>query len=123
MTKDKFVAALIRAHSEGVMPVAPYGADLSGAIHDTIMPIKAAKSGHGALYPTHEGWRISIGCWTHKTLDQFDQLLNDEIEWPEAKGDERDARRPLLTAIRAACDAFIEQHAEAFAQTEKENTK
>ena len=71
------------------------------------MPINARRSGEGALYPTHEGWRISIGCWRDKTLAEFDQLLADEIDWPEAHGEEREKRRPLLAAYRALADAFI----------------
>ncbi|WP_449283759.1 hypothetical protein [Leucobacter sp.] len=71
------------------------------------MPINAGKSGDGAMFPTHEGWRISIGCWRGKTLEEFDQLLADEVPWPEARGDERDRRRPLLQAYRALADQFI----------------
>ena len=82
------------------------GADLRGAIHPHIMPINAGKSGDGAFWPTHEGWRISIGCWKGKTLEEFDALLADEVPWPEANGAERERRRPLLQAIRALCDEF-----------------
>ena len=88
------------------------GADLRGAIHEHIMPINAGRSGDGALFPTHEGWRISIGCWKGKTLAEFDALLADEMEWPEANGAERDRRRPLLQAYRALCDAFMASHPE-----------
>ncbi len=83
------------------------GAYLRGVIHEHVMPINAGKSGDGALFPTHEGWRISIGCWRGKTLEELDQLLADEVEWPEARGAERDRRRPLLAAYRALADAFI----------------
>lgn len=85
------------------------GAYLSGTDHEHIMPINAGASGRGALYPQADGWRISIGCWKHRTLDELDDLLADRTEWPEATGAERDRRRPLLAAIRATCDAFIDQ--------------
>ena len=119
MTKDELIRSLSTARAEGRIPSAPYadlwganlwganlrganlrGADLWGAIHPHILPIGAGRSGDGAFYPTPEGWRVSIGCWKHKTIEEFDQLLSDEIEWPGARGEERDRRRPLLQAYR-----------------------
>lgn len=85
------------------------GANLSGALHEHIMPINAGASGMGALYPQAEGWRVAIGCWRHHTLDDLDDLIADRVDWPEAVGEERERRRPLLAAIRATCDAFIDQ--------------
>lgn len=91
-----------------------YGASLRvaylrGALHEHIMPINAGASGMGALYPQAEGWRVSIGCWRHHTLDELGDLLADRIDWPEAVGEERERRRPLLRAIHATCLAFIDQ--------------
>lgn len=86
-----------------------YRADLSGAVHEHIMPINAGASGMGALYPQADGWHVSIGCWRHHTLDELADLLADRIDWPEAVGEERDRRRPLLAAIHATCLAFIDQ--------------
>lgn len=91
-----------------------YRADLSGAnlyraVHEHIMPINAGASGVGALYPQADGWHVSIGCWRHHTLDDLDDLIADRVDWPEAVGEERERRRPLLAAIRATCDAFIAQ--------------
>ena len=59
-----------------------------------------------------------------KYANGTDDLLADRIDWPEAVGEERERRRPLLAAIRATCDAFIaqmpadliEQHAAAHAE-------
>lgn len=85
------------------------GADLSGAIHEHILPINAGASGMGALYPQADGWRVSIGCWRHRTLDDLDDLIADRVDWPEAVGEERERRRPLLMAIRATCAAFLDQ--------------
>lgn len=86
-----------------------YRANLSGALHEHILPINAGASGMGALYPQAEGWRVAIGCWRHHTLDDLDDLIADRVDWPEAVGGERERRRPLLAAIRATCDAFIDQ--------------
>lgn len=86
-----------------------WGAYLYGAIHEHIMPINAGASGMGALYPQADGWHVSIGCWRHHTLEDFADLLADRIDWPEAVGEERERRRPLLRAIHATCLAFIDQ--------------
>lgn len=86
-----------------------WGADLWGAIHEHIMPINAGASGMGALYPQADGWHVSIGCWRHHTLDELADLLADRIDWPEAVGEERERRRPLLRAIHATCLAFIDR--------------
>lgn len=85
------------------------GADLSGALHEHILPINAGASGMGALYPQAEGWRVAIGCWRHHTLEDFADLLTDRIDWPEAVGEERERRRPLLRAIYTTCLAFTDQ--------------
>jgi len=84
-------------------------ANLCGVLHEHIMPINAGASGVGALYPQAEGWRVSIGCWQHHTLDELADLLADRIDWPEAVGEERERRRPLLRAIHATCLAFVDQ--------------
>lgn len=85
------------------------GAYLRGALHEHIMPINAGASGMGALYPQADGWHVSIGCWRHHTLDELADLLGDRIDWPEAGGEERERRRPLLKAIHATGLAFIDQ--------------
>ena len=85
------------------------GANLYGAMHEHILPINAGASGMGALYPQVDGWHVSIGCWRHHTLEEFADLLADRIDWPEAEGEERERRRPLLRAIYATCLAFIDQ--------------
>ena len=91
-----------------------YGANLSeaylyGVLHEHIMPINAGASGVGALYPQADGWHVSISCWRHHTLEEFADLLADRIDWPEAEGEERERRRPLLQAIYGSCLAFVDQ--------------
>ena len=85
------------------------GANLYGAIHEHIVPINAGASGAGALYPSADGWRVTIGCWQSRTLGDLDDLLADRVDWPEAVGEERERRRPLLRAIYATCLAFVDQ--------------
>ena len=91
------------------------GANLAAADGITF---NAGPSGHGHLLPLdadgkHDRtgrWRITIGCWRHKTLDDLRALIDDKAEWPEAEGDERDRRRPYLAAVLALCEAHIAYH-------------
>jgi hypothetical protein len=70
-------------------------------------------SGDGFLAPTPEGWRVTIGCWQHRTLDDLRVLVTDpDAEWPEATGKERERRRPLLATVLAFCEAHIAYHAD-----------
>lgn len=65
-------------------------------------------SGDGYFIPTPTGWQITIGCWKHKTLDDLRALINDEAEWPEAEGRERERRRPILAGLLDMCEAQAE---------------
>ena len=67
-------------------------------------------SGSGYFIPTAEGWRITIGCWSNKTLDELRALVETDVDWPEATGVERDRRRPILAAQLALCEAHAEYH-------------
>lgn len=69
-------------------------------------------SGNGYLIPTPEGWRITIGCWRHHTLDDLADLIYDRADWPEATGKERERRRPILAAVHALATAHAEYHAD-----------
>lgn len=86
-----------------------HGAKLLGAVHQHFVTINAGASGLGLLYPQADGWRVSIGCWRHRSLDEFADLLADRIDWPEARGKERERCRPLLQAIYGMCLAFVDQ--------------
>lgn len=70
----------------------------------------ALPSGDGYFIPTPHGWRITIGCWDHKTLSDLRALINDEAEWPEAEGRERERRRPILAGLLAMCEAHEAAH-------------
>ena len=76
------------------------------------LPIQAGASGDGFMVPTPDGWRITIGCWRNKTLDDLRDLIEDRVDWPQARGEERERRRPMLRAVLATCEAHIEQQPE-----------
>ena len=52
-------------------------------------------------------WKLTIGCFQNKTLDDLRDLIEDRKEWPEARGAERERRRPYLRAVLALCEAHI----------------
>ena len=106
--KIEIVKALREARQTGRRPAAP-DADLRGANLWGGMPVQAGRSGTGYLVPTPDGWRITIGCWRDKTLDDLRDLIEDRTEWPDAKGEERERRRPILAAVLALCKAHIGQ--------------
>ena len=84
-------------------------ANLRGANMWGGMPFQAGRSGSGYLVPTPDGWRITIGCWHDRTLGDLADMIADRADWPEAEGAERDARRPMLAAVLALCEAHIGQ--------------
>ena len=58
------------------------------------------------LQPTPDGWHTRVGCW-YGTLEELHGVAtsDDDGDWPEARGDERERRRPLLQAILTMFDA------------------
>ena len=86
------------------------GANLSYANLPGYLPL-STPSGAGWLIPTPDGWRITIGCWRDRTLNDLQDLIADRTEWPEATGDERERRRPILAAVLALAQAHTEYHA------------
>ena len=85
------------------------GADLRDANLRGAMSI-STPSGSGDLVPTAEGWRIAIGCWRNKTLDDLRTLVAND-DWPEATGAERERRRPVMAGLLALCEAHVVYHA------------
>ena len=63
------------------------------------------------LQPTPDGWHVRVGCW-HGTLDELHEIASsdDDDDWPEARGEERERRRPLLQAILSVFDAHVANH-------------
>ena len=85
------------------------GANLWGANLGGAMSI-STPSGSGYLVPTAEGWRITIGCWPDKTLDDLRTLVAGD-DWPESTGAERERRRPVMAGLLALCEAHVVYHA------------
>ena len=92
------------------------GADLSRADLDSTdgFAFDAGPSGYGWIIPITGGkhdqrgqWRITIGCWRDHTLADLRAIIADEVDWPEAEGEERERRRPYLRAVLALCEAHL----------------
>lgn len=93
-----------------------WGVDLRGAnLWDADlwggMPL-STPSGPGYLVPTPDGWRITVGCWLNKTLDDLRALIADEVKWLESAGEERERRRPILAAVLALAEAHAAYYAD-----------
>lgn len=61
------------------------------------------------MIPTVDGWLLRIGCWEGTVQDLRDIIAKDH-GWPEARGDQITARRPLLTVLAAMCDVHAAHH-------------
>ena len=85
------------------------GANLSGAAGG-LLAIDGLPSGSVRLAPTPDGWALRVDCWGDGTATYGPDALRDLIagtDWPEARGAERDRRRPGLAALADLCDAHI----------------
>lgn len=83
-----------------------YGADLRGArVTEPCILSMPTPSGRVTLVPSALVWELRVGCWAG-TPDTLRTLIAGD-DWPEAKGAERDRRRPILTALADLCDAHI----------------
>ena len=100
-----------------------HGANLRGAnLYGVNIPgltFQGLPSGDGHLIATPDGWQITIGCWENHTLDDLRDLIADKIEWPEATGEEREVRRPILAGLLAMCDAYAAKHPNAVSDLAK----
>ena len=79
-------------------------ANLSEAIGG-VLAIDGLPSGSTRLAPTPDGWALSVGCWVG-TVEALRTLIAG-TDWPEARGEEQDRRRPGLAALADLCDAHI----------------
>lgn len=89
-----------------------FGANLSGAGLSGFA-FQGLPSGDGGFLATPNGWRITIGCWRNRTLDDLRDLIADRTEWPEAEGEERESRRPILQGLLAMCEAYAAKYPNA----------
>ena len=84
-----------------------HGADLHGAAGG-LLAIDGLPSGDVRLAPTPDGWALRVGCWGDGTATYGPDALRDLIagtDWPAARGEEQDRRRPGLAALADLCDA------------------
>ena len=91
-----------------------HGANLHGAIlrsanlndaHWDGLRIDGLPSGQLTLVPTPDGWTLRVGCWAGTPESLHELVAGDG--WPEARGEERERRRPILAAVTDMCDAHI----------------
>ena len=83
------------------------GADLRGADgmrHWLI--VTGLPSGDAWYGPAEDGWRVTIGCYRDRTLNELRALVAQDEGWPEARGVEVARRRPALLAWIAMCEAW-----------------
>ena len=86
-------------------------ADLRGTsgASGVAMGVSGLPSGASTLYPTPDGWRLTVGCW-QGTPDTLRTMIASDDGWPEATGAECARRRPSLQALLALCDDHIARH-------------
>lgn len=117
------VEELRAARSKGLIPVAAYanlgganlrganlrGADLRGAKGAYGLP--DTPSGQGWIEVTPEGHVLHIGCW-EGTVAELKAMIapKSDIEWPEARGAEKDRRRPFLKNLVKYAALVIADH-------------
>ena len=82
--------------------------DTSGA-SGVAMGVSGLPSGASTLYPTPDGWRLTVGCW-QGTPDTLRTMIASDDGWPEATGAECARRRPSLQALLALCEDHIARH-------------
>lgn len=82
------------------------GADLCRTALDGFV-LQGLPPGSVHFIATPKGWRITIGHWKHKTLDDLRALLAGEDNWLVAKGEERGVRYPIFAGLLAMCEAYV----------------
>ena len=91
-------------------------ADLRWAYGDNILVlnVNGLPSGTANLYPTPEGWRLTVGCW-QGTVDGLSEMIAQDEGWPEARDEEIAQRRPGLELLAALCHDHIARHPDTIA--------
>lgn len=87
------------------------GSNLSGA-GGSVLSIVGLHHYQCILKPTPRGWRVDIGCWRDKTVNELQELINGD-KWPSAIGAEVDDLRPRLQTFINMSHAHMEAHHEA----------
>ena len=99
------------------------GSDLSRSDHSgsnlrsssVVLAVSGLPSGHVTFQPTPEGWWLRVGCW-NGTTDELRALIAQDEGWPEARGAQVIARRPMLAAVADLCDAWAADRADVLAE-------
>ena len=87
------------------------GANLRGARGLTgWLVVGGLPSGEAWYGPTEDGWRVTVGCYRNRTLDELRTLITQDDDWPAARGVEVARRRPGLLALIALCEAHEALH-------------
>ncbi|UQE73868.1 pentapeptide repeat-containing protein [Gordonia sp. PP30] len=89
------------------------GADLSSSCQ--VLSVTGLPSGHAILAPLPDGWRLTVGCWSG-TIAELRALIAADDGWPEARGAQIAARRPMLAALADMCEAWATDHADVLAE-------
>ena len=87
------------------------GADFryaTGAV-GVALGVSGLPSGIATLYPTRDGWLLTVGCW-QGTPTSLVEMIAGDTGWPEAVGVECDYRRPSLTALLVLCGDHMRRH-------------
>ena len=70
-----------------------------------ILYVTGLPSGIVTMFPTTDGWTLTIGCWSG-TVDELETMIQGD-DWPESRGEEQALRRPGLEALVALCRAHV----------------
>ena len=87
-----------------------HGANLHGA-SGGVLQITDLPSDQVIATPTLDGWHVVVGCWSGTPAELVALCDAPDEDWPEARGDERQRREPVLRAAHALIEAHITYHA------------
>ena len=94
----------VRAECRRARPVLSRATNLAVVVH-----LQGLPSGEVTFHPTPAGWYLYVGCWSGALAD-FEELISQDEDWPEAEGAEVARRRPSLEAVAALCKAHMDLH-------------
>ena len=80
------------------------------------LSVQGLPSGRAVLYPTRDGWLLTVGCWGPRPVDALETLIASDEGWPEATGAECARRRPSLTLLVGLCRDHIARHPDTVAE-------
>lgn len=88
-----------------------YKTALAGSIslrESPILAVYGLPSGPMTCWPIYpRGWYLHVGCWFGTVGELRDLIADQEADWPEAEGEERTRREPLLLTLCALLDQHM----------------